>query len=287
MNKFFTLMVAASTIAFNANAEDVTFDIVNHYGQVIVSKHNSDSDFFVVSLDKETMDELKAEGITTETPDALLAAAADMYLQNDDYVYNCDEVEFDFVEEAPYTIVAATVEGKDDSYVTTSAPTIKTIDVTFRVIENPVNLTFDVSMSGSILSITPSDLNQKYIYVMANVADMDENFDMKQVESTLDMISHNSFGIKYTGAITDDLSLYDDEYGTYKFFGVAVNPDEEDLDKWGYYRCGEIYVCEFVYNGSIDDIKIIKEETIPCQKAMYNGRMILNGKYTIDGKLLH
>lgn len=278
-----------SALSFSTMAA-APFQIENRYEQILFTNSDYGTDFFAAVLSAEEMAELAEQGITVDTPQALLEAAADMYLE-DEVQEGADSYSVVLPWEGTWTAVAASVEEQDGQYVFTSAPTIATFDVAFRVLDNPVNLTFDLSINGSEMTITPSDLNQKYIFGSINVEKCIEEYGeeptLELAENILMLVASMSYTFKAQGVVTDDLSEYPEEnpYGNYKFIAVAVEPDEEDDLKWGWYLAGDIFMADFVY-GDPSSIKIDVEGTEVLRKAIREGRIILNGKYSVDGKVI-
>ena len=290
MKKIFTLFAAMSALSFSTMADAATYQIENRYEQILFTNSDYNTAFFATVLSAEEMAELAEQGITVDTPQALLEAAADIYLEDNVLEY-VDDYGIILPWEGTWTAVAASVEEQDGQYVFTSAPTIATFDVVFRVLDNPANLTFDVSMNGSEMTVTPSDLNQKYLYSYVNVENCIEEYGQEPTlefaEEVLQFIASIPISYRAQGVVSEDLAEDSEEnpYGNYKFFAVAVEPDEVDVKKWGWYLAGDIFMADFVY-GDPSSIKIDVEGTEVLRKAIREGRIILNGKYSVDGKVI-
>lgn len=286
MKKFFTLLTAfAATLC--ANAADLTFQVETAGNVVTVTPSNDTDTYFCYPLEEATLSMWAWMGITKQTPEVLILATSNVYSDN----YFTGETSFT-LEEGNYVLVLAGAEkGVEEIEVTTDI--ILQDIVIGNTTEEPGDepgdepvvgdLTFDITGHGDSFVLTPSDLNQLYYIWLFSAEEMEEITKMGYTPD--EFLWLYTYGKGKEEMLCGEVEVtakewyLGEDYGTYYVLASAVAP----LGDGTYTTVGETSVLTWEYTADAPVALSTLTSTRNAAKAMMGGRIVLGGKYGVNG----
>lgn len=292
MKKFFTLLMASASVVCANAASDLSFSVTTQDKQITVTPSNDTDSYFAVALDEYAMNVWAMYGASTDNPDMLFLLATSVYDQNvftgawsydtdvdGQYVVMAVAAHMDdagIVADGDYYIETVTIGGGNDEPGTGDEPS-----------QGEVTLNFTLESDGQNFTLTPSDLDQPYyLWVFSQ-----EEADLYQSEMGLSLV--DAFGMFAADVWSEDIltgvttqsgasDWWLEEYGTYYIVAAPMQKDDR------YYNiCGNVTVLEWDYNdGTATAINTVALNANKQAKAMIDGRIVLNGRYGLNGMLV-
>ena len=289
MKKFFTLLMASASFLCANAASDLTFSVQAQDMNITVTPSNDTESYFAVALDEYTMNKWAMWGASADTPDLLFTLASSVYDSNiftGAWTYNAaDEGKHVVMAVAAHTADDGTIAADGDFYVETVTvgeggsqpgddddPAVGGIEL---------NFTFD--SDGKTFTLTPSDLEQPYFMWV---------FSQEEIEyyEDINMTMEEVFFLYADGVSAEDIFVGEstqrgdedwwlEEYGTYKVMAAPM------LQEGRFYTVGgNISSFDWDYNdGTSTSIQGIAANVNAVAKAMVNGRVVLMGRYNLNG----
>lgn len=297
MKKIFTLLLAlCAVIGVNAQS-NLTFAVqANDDFTISVTPSNSEDTYVAVAIDGNYWAYLSMFGYTS-IPEILFQIVnnLDGNLYTGATTLSKDITSEDLVAGTYRVVVAGAVMGEEGELVNTTLVNVETV-----TLENELNpddpeetsdLTFEFVNNGTSFTLIPSDEEQSYYLWVFSEGEIEmlEEYGMSMEEAFLLYAEYADEYSVLVGATTQD-ALKDwylgDDYGTYYVCAVAVNSYyDEDYEMNMYKVVGETQ--SFVWEYSLDNPTAIKTLASDAKvaKAIRDGRIILNGRYNLNGTL--
>lgn len=289
MKKFFTMLMASASVLCANAANDLTFDVTTEGTQITVTPSNDTDSYFAVALDEYTMMYWSMWGASAENPDMLLLLASGVYSDN---VFT-GAYTFENLEEETYVVLTVAAHKDGEDLVTDGNIYVKTVEVsasgeqpgTDEPGDEPQagDCTFAFESDGPTFTVTPSDLEQPYYLWVFSQEEVDmmleAGFSLEDFFAmyTEDCSEEDILTGVTTQSGSDDWWLED--YGTCY---VLVAPMAKDGRF--YNMSGEITTFVWDYNdGTTVALDAVAAPAAKAAKAMVNGRIVLGGRYNLNG----
>lgn len=291
MKKFFTL-VAAVAAAVCANAADLTFDFAVSGNTLTVTPSDNETEYYYYAVPANVMamwNGFIMPGCASD-PDRLFSVTVGM----------CDTpftgVATEQLAEGEYTVVAAPVTVDGTNWKAAGAASMKQLTVGGETVdptpgEEPGNVDFDVTFTldsdGASFTINPSNDEATYYFWVFSEEDKAEAEEQGMtLEEAIPLYAAYAMEDEiHQGACTDTAdNWYLDEEGKYY---VAIIPVRYDAEQDIYVAAGQAAVLEWDYTTSHDDPTAIRQlqGALVAPKAMQAGRVVLMGRYNLNGTL--
>ena len=294
MKKIFTLLVAlCAVIGVNAQS-NLTFAVqANDDCTIKVTPSNAEETYIAAAIDVTYWSYLSMFGYTS-IPDVLFQIVCnltDNTLYTGAITLDKDIAAGDIVAGNYRVVVAGAVMG-DGELVSTTIVNIE--NVTIEEAQDPAemsDLTFEFVNNGTSFTLVPSDDEQPYyLWVFsAGEIEMLEAYGMSMEEAFAYYAEYADDESVFVGTTTQD-ALEDwylgEDYGTYYVCAVAVSSYyDEDYEMEMYKIVGETQ--SFVWEYSVETPTAIKALASDAKvaKAIRDGRILLNGRYNLNGIL--
>lgn len=289
MKKFFTLLMASASVLCANAATALSFDITAADNVITVTPSSDDQTYFAVALDEYTMNYWAMLGVSANDPDMLFLFASSVY---DDNLFT-GTWNYEAEEEGDYVVLAVSALQGEDGIVATGNYTIQTVTVggTTPGDEEPevgnVDLTFTFQSHGTSFTLTPSDPDQPYfmwVFSQDEEAEAAEELDATIEELFLMYAQYASEYDVISGTTTQDGDAdwyFEDEYGTYYVLAVPVRQEGRK-----YTVCGNVSKFDWQYTDTPTAIATLTQSASRAAKAMHDGRIILKGRYGVNGAIV-
>lgn len=291
MKKFFTLLMASASILCANAATSLSFNVTTAGNVITVNPTDQTATYFAAVLDEYTMNIWSYMGGTVNNPDMLFTLASNVYDTNiftGAYSYEAEGAG-DYVIVA----VAAYKDQAEDAIVATDQIFIQTVTIgsTTPGDEEPevgnVDLTFTFQSHGTSFTLTPSD--QEQLYFMWVFSQDEEAEAAEELDATIEelFLMYAQYASEYdvmSGTTTQDGDAdwyFEDEYGTYYVLAVPVRQEGRK-----YTVCGNVSKFDWQYTDTPTAIATLTQSANRVAKAMLDGRIILKGRYGVNGAIV-
>lgn len=289
MKKFFTLLMASASVLCANAATALSFDITAADNVITVTPSSDDQTYFAVALDEYTMNYWAMLGVSANDPDMLFLFASSVY---DDNLFT-GTWNYEAEEEGDYVVLAVSALQGQEGIEATGNYTIQTVTIggTTPGDEEPeagnVDLTFTFQSHGTSFTLTPSDPDQPYfmwVFSQDEEAEAAEELDATIEELFLMYAQYASEYDVISGTTTQDGDAdwyFEDEYGTYYVLAVPVRQEGRK-----YTVCGNVSKFDWQYTDTPTAIATLTQNANRVAKAMLDGRIILKGRYGVNGAIV-